>query len=450
MTPENQQMKNKIIFVLFCAITTIITAQNSQSLTLNQAIDYALKHNKTAKNATRDIEAAVQRKWETTATGLPQISAEISYSHWLKQQVQLLPAEFMGGTAGEYVEVTFSTVESMTATATLNQLLFDGSYLVGLQSAKVYLEISKNAKIKTDLEIRKTVINAYGNVLLAQESVLILEKNKRNLAKTLYETEETFNNGLTEQENVEQLQITLSNIENSLRNATRMVDLSKKLLNITLGINLTDPIVLTETLSEITKSSTDLSVISTKTSVENTIDYKIANNEMVSNQLLWKLEQSKALPTLSAFINGGYAGYGETFDFTKKEQQWFGSSLIGVKLNVPIFSSLGRTAATKRAKINLDKSEESLSLKAQEIKLNITKAKSDYQYSIETYGTTQKNLALAERIEHKNNIKFTEGISSSFELRQAQLQLYTSQNEYLQAMLEVIIKKAELDNVTNK
>ncbi|PCI31002.1 MAG: transporter [Flavobacteriaceae bacterium] len=347
------------------------------------------------------------------------------------------------------VEATFGTVESMTATATLSQLLFDGSYLVGLQSAKVYLEISENAKIKTDLEIRKAVINAYGNVLLAQESVLILEKNKVNLEKTLFETEETYKNGLTEQENVEQLQITLSTLDNGLRNATRMVDLSKKLLNITLGINLTNPITLSETLLDITKSATDLSVLSTKTEVENTIDYKIANNEKVSNQLLWKLEKSKALPTLSAFINGSYAGYGDSFEFTKKEQKWFGSSLLGIKLNVPIFSSLGRTAATKRAKINLDKSEESLSQKAQEIQLNITKAKSDYQFSIETYGTTQKNLALAERIEHKNNIKFTEGISSSFELRQAQLQLYSSQNEYLQAMLDVIVKKAELDNVSN-
>ncbi|PCI01353.1 MAG: transporter [Flavobacteriaceae bacterium] len=443
-------MKFNIFILTFFILSITLNAQESNTFSLKQAIDYAIEHSSASKNATRDIEAAVQRKWETTATGLPQISAEISYNHWLQQQVQLLPAEFVGGTPGEYIEATFGTVESMTATATLNQLLFDGSYLVGLQSAKVYLEISENAKIKTDLEVRKAVINAYGNVLLAQESVLILEKNITNLEKTLFETEETFKNGLTEQENVEQLQITLSNVENGLRNATRMVDLSKKLLNITLGIDLTNPLILSETLSDITTSSTNLSAISTTTVVENTIDYKIANNEMVSNQLLWKLEKSKALPTLSAFINGQYAGYGDTFTFNKKDQKWLGSSLVGVKLNVPIFSSLGRTAATKRAEINFDKSEESLSQTIQEIQLSITKAKSDYQFSIENLGTSQKNLGLAERIEHKNNIKFTEGISSSFELRQAQLQLYSSQNEYLQAMLDVIVKKAELDNVTNK
>jgi len=443
-------MKFRIIILTFFVLSMTLNAQESNTFSLEQAVDYAIEHSSASKNATRDIEAAVQRKWETTATGLPQINAEFSFNHWLQQQVQLLPAEFVGGTPGEYIEATFGQAESMTATATLSQLLFDGSYLVGLQSAKVYLEISENAKVKTDLEIKKAVINAYGNVLLAKESVLILEKNKSNLEKTLFETEETFKNGLTEQENVEQLQITLSNTENGLRNATRMVDLSKKLLNITLGINLNNPLFLSETLSDITKSSTDLAAISTNTIVESTIDYKIANNEMVSNQLLWKLEKSKALPTLSAFINGQYSGNADTFTFAKKEQKWLGSSLLGVKLNVPIFSSLGRSAATKRAKINLDKSEESLSQTAQEIKLNITKAKSDYQFSIENFGITQKNLALAERIEHKNNIKFSEGINSSFELRQAQLQLYSSQNEYLQAMLDVIVKKAELDNVTNK
>ena len=442
-------MKFKLLSLLFFTFTSIITAQNSQSFTLEQAINYALEHNRTSKNAGRDIDAAFQRKWETTATGLPQINAEISYNHWLQQQVQLLPAEFFGGTAGDYIEASFGTKESMTATATLTQLLFDGSYLVGLQSAKVYLEISKNAKTKTDLEVRKAVINAYGNVLLAQESVLILKKNKKNLQKTLFETTETFKNGLTEQENVEQLQITLSTIANSLRNVERMVGLSKKFLNITLGKEIASPIVLSETLSEIASSFTDLSALDTNTIVENTIDYKIANNQKVSNQLLWKLEKSKALPTLSAFINGSYAGYGDSFEFTRKDQKWLGSSLLGIKLNVPIFSSLGRTAATKRAKINLDKSEENLAQKSQEIQLQINRAKSDYQFSIENYGTAQKNLALAERIEHKNNIKFTEGINSSFELRQAQLQLYSSQNEYLQAMLDLITKKAALDNVSN-
>ena len=105
---------------------------------------------------------------------------------------------------GEFQEVIFGTEQNVNATASLKQLIFDGSYLVGLQSAKVFLEISKNAKEKTDLEVRKAVINAYGNVLLAEESLAILQNNINVLEKNLQETQKIYENGLEEEEKQEQ------------------------------------------------------------------------------------------------------------------------------------------------------------------------------------------------------------------------------------------------------
>jgi len=173
----------KKIILLFIGIFLSVTtnAQESISLSLQQTIDYALVNSYAAINANRDIAIAKKRRWETTTMGLPQISAKIEYQNWIKQQVSLIPAQFFGGNIGEFAEVTFGTKHTVYATATLNQLLFDGSYLVGLQSAKTYLKISKNAKEKTDLGVREAVINAYGNVLLSEESILILEKNRVNL-----------------------------------------------------------------------------------------------------------------------------------------------------------------------------------------------------------------------------------------------------------------------------
>lgn len=443
-------MKNKLI-LFFSLISSIVifSQENNQSFTLQDAIDYALEHNRTAKNAARDIDAAKKQKWETTASGLPQISASVDYQNFLKQQVSVIPAEFFGGNPGEFSEVIFGTKQSANAFVTLSQKIFDGSYIVALQSAKVFLEISKNAKEKTDLEVRKAVINAYGNVLLAKESVTILERNIDVLEKNLNETTKIFQNGLGEEESVEQLQITLSGVKSSLNNTMRLKALAYQMFNITLGLDINQETKLIDNLETLTAENINLKLLEFKSDVQNTIDYKIAKNDELVKALQLKLEKSKALPTLNGFINGGYSAFNNEFTFADSNQRWFGSSLIGVNLNIPIFSSGARNASTQRAQINLEKATENLTETEQKLKLQIASAKSNYQFAIEDYDNKKQNLGLAERIEQKNQVKFYEGLASSFDLRQAQTQLYSSQQEFLQAMLDVINNKAELETVLN-
>ena len=254
---------------------------------------------------------------------------------------------------------------------------------------------------------------------------------------------------MEEEESVEQLKITLSGVESSLKNTLRLKTLAYQMLNITLGLDVYNNTIVTDSLEDLTLKNMSLDLLESDVNVENTIDYLIAENDKKSKELLLKYEKSKALPTLNAFINGGYQGYGNNFNFTNKNQQWFGSSLFGVSMDIPIFSSLGRSAATQRAKINLAKSENDLIETEQKLQLQIASAKSDYQFAIEDYDNKKENLNLAERIEQKNQTKFFEGIASSFDLRQAQTQLYTAQQEFLQAMLDVINKKAELETISN-
>jgi len=420
---------------------------SSYTFSLQEAINFALENNRNVKNADLDIEAAKQQKWETTATGLPQINAAVDYQNWLKQQVSLIPAEFFGGEAGDFAEVAFGTKQNMTAFATLTQKIFDGSYLVGLQSAKVYLQISENAKTKTDLEVRKAVINAYGNVLMSEEGLKIVESNKQILEDNLKETTKIFENGLAEEESVEQLQITLSNINSDLDKLQRLTKIAYQMFNLTLGLGINTNTSLTDSLEALTIQNIDLELLDEDADIENTIDYQIAENEKVSQELLLKLEKSKSLPTLDAFLNGGYSGYSNSFSFTNKDQKWFGSSLFGVSLNIPIFSSFMRSAGTQRAKINLEKAEIKLYDIAETLRLEIASAKTEYQYAIEDFENKKLNLGLAECIERKNQAKYFEGISSSFDLRQAQMQLYTAQQQYLQSMLDVINKKAELETI---
>ena len=162
-----------------------------------------------------------------------------------------------------------------------------------------------------------------------------------------------------------------------------------------------------------------------------------------------KLEQSKALPRLSGFINGGYNTFANDFVFFDNNTRWFGFSLLGLNLDIPIFSSGMRGASTQRAKINLEKAKDDLTEVEQLLKLQIATAKSKYQFATEDYFNKKRNLDLAERIAQKNETKFFEGIGSSFELRQAQTQLYDAQQQFLQTMLDVINAKAELETITN-
>jgi outer membrane protein TolC len=424
--------------------------KQSYSFSLEEAINHALVNNYTAINAGRDIEAAKKKKWETTAMGLPQINAGLDYQNNFELQKSLVPAEFFGGNKGEFVEVAFGTKHNMNARTTLSQLLFDGSYIVALQASKTYLKYYENAKQKTDVDTKEMVINAYGNVLLAQEGILILEKNKATLEKTLFETKETFKNGLIEEENVEQLQITLTSINSNLNYNKRLLDISYKMLKITLGIDVNDTIKLTDKLDDLTLKNLDMVFSQSEFNVTNNINYQMAQNFQEQRELEIKLEKSKALPSLSANVNFGYNAFGDQFQFFTQNQKWLNYSNLGVNLSVPIFSSLARSARTQQAKIALDQAKTKLTETEQRLKLQYATAKSEYEFSIEEYETAKSNLQLSERIEKKQQIKFTEGLSSSFDFNDAQRQLYTAQQNYLQSMVNIINKKASLEKVINK
>lgn len=436
-------MKNKITFLFFLFTASLFSQDAIQSFTLQEAIDFALLNNRSVLNAERDIQAAKKQKWETIASGLPQLSGSIDYQNNVKQQFEGIDFD------GDGI-VDFGAKQSMTVGAIVNQKIFDGSYIVGLQSAKVFLEISKNAKDKTELQIREAVVNAYGNVLLSEESLAIINSNIAILEKNVNETTKIFENGLEEEESVEQLKITLSGVKSQLRNTKRLNLIGYQMLNITLGLDVKTPLNLVDNLETLTAQNMDLKLLSAPEKITDNIDYKIAVNDKVSKELLVDLERSKALPTLNAFFNAAYIGNNEKFQFTTNHQRWLGTAAFGATLNIPIFSSGMRSASTQRARINLEKSESNLIETEQQLRLEIAAAKSDYELAIEEYSNKKENLDLAERIETKNQTKFFEGVGSSFELRQAQTQLYAAQQEFLQTTLNVINYKAELETVLNK
>jgi len=435
---------------LFIFITTSAFSQEKPiPFSLVEAVEFALENNYVGINAARDVEIAKLQKWETTSTGLPQIKAAINYNNWLKQQVSLIPAEFFGGNPGQFAEIAFGTKQTLNATVTISQKLFDGSYLVGLQAAKVFLEISENAKEKTEIDLRKMVAYAYGNVLLAEENLKIINSNTTLLENNLRDLTKVYENGLIEQESVQQLQLTLTSLKSNQSYIKRLKTIAYQMFNNSIGLELNSPVELTDDLDRLIKIYTSLTPLKSILEVENVVDYKIAFNEVKGRKLLLKLEKSKALPMIDAFLNGGYAGNNDQFEFLDNSQKWFGASMFGLSVEIPLFSSFGRSASTKKARLNFEKSKSALNDISEKIRLEISRARSDYEFAVEDLAIKKKALELSENIARKNEVKFLEGLTTSFDLSQAQRQLYTAQQDYLQSMLNILVKRIDLEALIN-
>lgn len=449
-------MKKGIQLIVLIMLQVQLFAQEksstSKSFSLKEAIEYAVKNNYNTINANRDLEVAKLKKWETTTMGLPQLNGNLGYQNTFEIQKQGVTAtNFNPAAPPDAISVIgFGLKHNMVGTLTLSQLIFDGSYLVGLESAKTYLKISENAQKKTAQEITELTTNAYGNVLLAEESISIVEKNKKILEKTLNDTRETYKNGFLEEETVERLQITLTSVNSTLDYANRMKVIASNMLKLLMGIELNEQITLTEKLDALTITNIDLALLNENFEVQNNIDYQIGKNVEESKRLLLKLEKSKALPSLAAQVNFGYNTFGTKFTMFNADNRWYNFSNLGVGLNVPIFSSFGRNSRTAQAKIAFEQAKTKLIETEQTLKLQYQKAKSDYEYSVAQYNSAKSTLKLSERIENKQQIKFKEGLSTSFEFTEAQRQLYTAQQSYLQAMVDIINKRAALEKIINK
>ena len=448
MDNSNDKKMKKIILLL--AFTSYSFSQGEvTSLSLSDAVEYGIENNRNLVNAEREIKMAYKERWKTIAIGLPNVTLDLNYLNYLELPTSLIPAEFFGGQKGEFSEIQFGTEQTAIGSVRMEQLLFDGSWLVGLEYSKIYLAASENFYEKTFLEVRESIVKLYSLVVTYNEGILLLENNLINFRKDLFEVTELYKNGFEEIENVEQIKITLAQAELSLLQAKKTKENQTNLLKLVLGIDLEDDLILTTSINDFIADNIIFSNSFEDFNTDKNIDVKISQNIFDTKRIEYKLEKSKQLPKISGFLSGTYTGNNNEFDFTNKSQNWFGSSVLGVNLEIPVFNAFKLNVSSQKAKIamnqamtNLEEQEEKTQAKVQE-KLN------DYQLAIRTLNVSEQNMRLSVSIEEKNSIKFFEGIVSSFEFRQAQLQLLDSQQKYLNSVLELISIKTELETLYN-
>jgi outer membrane protein TolC len=312
----------------------------------------------------------------------------------------------------------------------------------------VFLQITENDKIRSELEIRNMVLVAYGNILVAEKNAEILKENKENLEQNAFETKQLYENGFVEEQDADQIELLLSTVTNSYEQAVRYVEITKNQLNFVLGIDIGTSIELKDELEQVVTDVSKVELLTVDFDISNHIDYQIVENQERASELLWKQQKATYLPSVSAFYSYQQNSFSNNFDFFN-QASWFPSQIVGLNLNVPIFTSFGRSSRVQQSKIDFEKVNIAKQQVQQQLEINIRNARSVYSFSLSQYKTAERNLELASRIYRKTKIKYDEGISTSLDLNQVSNQLLENQSNYINAALSLINAKSELNKALN-
>jgi len=445
-------IKPNLIVLLFLVVgfSSVVLAQaESFEFSLQEAQSYAISNSYKSINAGKDVQIADKKVLETIGTGLPQINASGSYQQYVQTPLSLIPASAFGGPEGEFQEVFLGTERQMGLNLRAEQLIFSGSYIVGLQAAKTYLQISKNDKKKTTIEVRNMVTVAYGNALVAVKNVEILKGNVESAEQSAFEIGELYKNGFAEEQDKDQIDLTLATVKNAKEQAVRSVGVVNNQLKFILGMDIASTLRLSDDLQTVTSLSSSEEYLTKVFDVSSHIDYQIINTQEKASSLLLKQQKSTALPSLSAFYNLSTNAFSNEFDFFDSKR-FYNGQLVGLNLNIPLFSGFGRMTRIQQAQLNVEKIVVAKRQVEQQLTINAQNSKSQYTFARSQYKTTEGNLHLAQRIYNKTKIKYEEGISSSLELTQTNNQLLESQGNFIQAAVQLIQAKSNLDKALNQ
>lgn len=455
---------------------TVPTKNDTLRLSVAQAQQYALENNRSILNANLDIEMAKKKVWETTAIGLPQVSAKGAFQY--TPELSALVSQFSQfGALGTWMWNVNNTLSSLpnipsstnpnaisnhgqpdpgytpmdesamkwnlTGDITVSQLIFSGSYIVGLQSAKVYKSLSQLNQIKSKQDVLESVINSYFNLLIARENKFLIDSTYQNLTKTLSDMKAMGKNGFVEETDIDQLQITVSNVKTSLDFISRQMDLAEKLLKLQLGVDLNKPLILTDNLKTLIDALSYEKLLLADFVLDNNVNYQMLDAQVKASDLILKLRKSEFLPDIAAFYQYEYV-------FNKKAFALNPPHVIGASINIPLFSSGARLAKVSQAKMDLQKSINTRDQAADGLKVDFYNSKSALLNALDKYHTESSNLVLSKKIYDRALIKYTNGIISSTDLTTIQNQYLTAQSNYYSAIQNLIASKNKLEKMLTK
>jgi outer membrane protein TolC len=430
---------------------TVARAQDPMPLSLQDAIGYALKHNAAVKNARLDIDIQRAKNAEVTGIALPQVNARNEFNYYPRPVVSFFPAQILKAfdsslrdlPSDAFVPVTFTPKFGNTLSGTASQVLFDGSVVVALQAKRTLMHLAQLGAQSTEEDVRYNVQRAYYALAIAYKQQGILNASLASARKIAHDQSVMRDQGFVEKIDVDRTTVQVNNLATDSLRTGNLILLSEQLLKFNMGMNIDQPLILTDTA---VSNNINIAAQSLETEVNysNRTDYNLLQDQLKLNEFDVRRYRYKAYPSLSAFGTGAFTYASNEFKEVATPSNYVSYALIGVQLNVPIFSGFQRTNQLKQAKLNVEKTRNNIDNLKLVIDLQSAQSRTVLRNSLLTLKNAERTLALSNSILDLSNKKYKAGVGSSLEINQAQTDLLISQNNYFQSLLEVINAQSDL------
>ena len=437
-------MKLYSLILSFLFFSNILFSQQL-NLTLDDCIELALKNNENLKNSIleENISKAVSKEY--LAVGLPQIYVDGGLKYNYEVQKSLIDiSRFMPGVPeGTEQEVQFGQTYEGRFDFIIDQMIFNGSYFVGLSATKELEKLSNKLTQRTEIDIYESVSKAYYTVLNTKSRIDLVNSNIERLLTLLEESKQLYDNGFIEKLDIDRITVSYNNLQSEKIKIDRLYDLSLFVLKFQIGIPLNQEIKLTGNLNEDILENFDFDL--SKFDYNKRIEYSILKTDRNLKSYDLKNNRSQYLPQIYVNYNYGLNTSASSHDLFFDSYRWKNFGTFGLKLVVPIFDGFLKRSKINQSKYKIEQIDNQLSFLERSIDLQINQSVIDYSNSKESLEIVSKNLDLALSIYNASEKKYKEGVGSNLEVLNANAGLKQAQNNYYNAVYEVIISKINLE-----
>ena len=437
-------MKQLLILTIL-SFVTITNAQEKTTLTLKEAIKYALENKADAKKAKLQVENSEYQIQEVRSRALPQISANgnLTYNPVLQTTV-IDGASF--NAPGTTIQAAFGQKWTSTAGVSLTQAIFDQSVFTGLKAAKTTREFYQINSQLTEEQVMENVANNYYQVYVLRQKLALAESNLKNTTKVRDIVKGQFDNGLAKKIDLDRMTVNLSNINTQRQQIINSVQLQENALKFYIGMPIEAEINIPQSEFEITPAA-----FSEVPNTANRSEYLLLKKQEELLVLQKKSVIAGYYPTLSLSASYNYIGQGPEMPWFQKPSSgvyWSDYSAIGLNLKIPIFTGFGTRAKVRQADVQLRSTQEDIKDTQLSLDLDYKNATTQIENSIITLQNQKENMRLADEILKNINNNYLQGLASLTDLLDAENASTEAQNNYTAAILDY--KLAEIKLIKSK